>query len=190
MEKGKDLTVLNNKNLTKDIKNVKKGIRKYWEKEYIHERTDQIKNPKHRVMMQTLWYTGMRVSELINIKKEDIDLENYTLRIKWLKNRKYKERIIPLHPHLRDILQFFIADLNKQDKVFGMSRQRVYQLTKKYFGGSPHQMRHSFAVNWLRCDGDIVLLKRILGHSHIRTTMKYLQIVPQDIGKELIKIKF
>lgn len=189
-EKSKDIIDLGNKSLTKPKGNVKKGFRKYWDKEYINKCIDQIQNPKHRVIIKTLWYTGMRVSEVINIKKKDIDLENYTIRIKWLKNRKYQERIIPMHPDLQNILQFFIADLNKDERLFQMSRQRVYQITKKYLKGSPHQIRHSFAVNWLRNDGDLVQLKRMLGHSHINATMEYLRIVPKDIGKQLLKIDF
>lgn len=56
--------------------------------------------------------------------------------------------------------------------------------------GHPHQFRHSFAVNWLRNNGDIIILHRILGHTKIQTTMEYLKIVPTDQGKELLKINF
>jgi len=56
--------------------------------------------------------------------------------------------------------------------------------------GHPHQFRHSFAVNWLRCGGELVVLSRMLGHSNIQSTMEYLKIVPLDVGKELLKIQF
>lgn len=71
-----------------------------------------------------------------------------------------------------------------------MTRQRAWQLTQKYLGGHPHQLRHSFAVNWLRSGGEIVVLHRMLGHSKVQTTMEYLKIVPTDQGKELLKIQF
>jgi len=51
-------------------------------------------------------------------------------------------------------------------------------------------LRHSFAVNWLRCGGEIDVLHRILGHSKIQTTMEYLKIVPRDQGKALMGIDF
>jgi integrase len=114
------------------------------------------------------------------------------MRLKWLKSRKYKHRIVPIHPRLKDILEIYTATLNQEDKIFPYTRQRADKIIKKHFGqeGHAHRFRHSFAVNWLRSEGDIVTLHRILGHSKIQTTMEYLKIVPIDQGKELIKIKF
>jgi integrase/recombinase XerD len=112
------------------------------------------------------------------------------MKVKWLKSRKYHERIVPIHPELRNLLQLYTASMKADDKVFPMSRQRAWQLTKKYLNGNPHKIRHSFAVNWLKCEGDVYILHKILGHSKIQTTMVYLDIVPIDQGKELMKITF
>ena len=95
-----------------------------------------------------------------------------------------------MHPLLKDVLNLYVVNMKANDLVFPICRQRAFQITKKYLQGSPHQLRHSFSVNWLKCGGDIVILSRMLGHSKIQTTMEYLKIVPLDQGKELIKIKF
>jgi integrase/recombinase XerD len=144
----------------------------------------------HKMLFTTLWFTGLRISEILSLKKKDIDFQNYTLEALWQKSRKYHYRIVPMHPTIKNMLEIYCANFKSEDKIFPITRQRAWQLSKKYFGGNPHRFRHSFAVNWIRQGGEIIILHRILGHSRIQTTMEYLQIVPIDQGKELLKIQF
>jgi len=137
-----------------------------------------------------LWMSGVRISEAITIKKKDIDFENELMTAKWLKSKKYKKRVVPLHHNLLQMLRIYTASKNLEDLIFPISRQRAFQITKKYMNISPHQLRHSFAVNWLICGCDIVTLHRILGHTNIKTTMEYLKIVPTDQKHELEKVSF
>lgn len=189
--KHKDMVILNNQDLTITSKNVNpKDLPKYWEREYIVNRISNIKNSRHRILMEFLWYTGVRVTEAVTLNKLNIDFDNYTLTIRWQKNRKWNYRNIPMHPRLKDLLQLYTSSMLSKDLVFPISRQRAWQLVKKYFDGHPHQFRHSFAVNWLRCDGDIIILSKMLGHAKVQSTMEYLKIVPIDQGKELMKISF
>ena len=181
---------LNRQDLTISSGMVKKDIPKYWDRDFINSKISEITNPKHQMFFRFIWMSGVRITEAISLTKENIDFENYVMTLKWLKSRKYLNRICPMHPHLRDMLQMYTAPFKSVDKIFNFSRQRGWQLSKKYFNGNPHQFRHSFAVNWLRNDGDLVTLHRILGHSKIQTTMEYLKIVPIDQGKELLKIQF
>jgi integrase/recombinase XerD len=169
---------------------IKKDIPKYFDRDYINKVIDTSNNYKEKMLIDFLWRSGVRITECVSLIKGDIDFNNYTMKLKWLKSRKYKYRIAPLHPELRNLLQLYTAAMKDSDRVFPISRVRGWQICKKNLKGSPHQLRHSFAVNWLRCDGDIVTLHRVLGHSKIQTTMEYLKIVPVDQGKELIKIKF
>jgi integrase len=182
--------VQNNKNLTKTSSRVKQDLPKYWDKEYINNRLESIIDNKNKMLIRFLWMSGVRISEALSLHKKDIDFKNYVMRIKWLKNRKYNERIVPIHPKLKDILEMYTAAMNLEDRIFPFTRQRAWQITTLWLDGNPHKLRHSFAVNWLRCNGDLVTLHRILGHSKIQTTMEYLKIVPIDQGKELIKINF
>lgn len=171
---------------------IKQEMRKYWSKEEINDKLNRIPQEKQResMFLRFLWMSGVRISEAIGIKKGDIDFQNYVIRIRWLKSRKYSERMLPMHPRLRELLYLYTSQLNKDEKVFNFNRQYGHRIVRKYFNGHPHQLRHSFAVNWLQSDGDLVTLSRMLGHKNINTTMEYLKIVPMDQGKELIKVKF
>lgn len=168
----------------------KEELRHYWDRDEVNLLLDQVKNYKHKMFMQFLWLSGVRVTEAISIRKKDIDFKHYVIRVRWLKSRKYKERVLPMHPNLKSMLEMYTGPMTQETMVFPFTRQQAWQLVKKWTQGHPHKFRHSFAVNWLRCEGDIVILHRILGHSKIQTTMEYLKIVPMDQGKELMKIKF
>jgi len=178
------------KNLTLKSSIVKSDLPKYWAKEYINNSINQVSNVKHKFFLTFLWFTGVRISEALNIRKKDIDFSNKTITIRWLKNRKYNYRNISVNNELLSLMQFYSASINLDDLLFDFSRQRAFQITQQYLGGSPHQLRHSFAINWLRCGGDVFLLSRHLGHRKIQTTMIYLDIVPVDIAKELDKVSF
>jgi len=149
--------------------------------------------PDKSMMFQFLWRTGIRVSELINIKKNNIDFENDEITIRWLKNRKAIFRVIPLHHSFKNSLWMYCAKLKYDDKLFSITRQRVDQLCKKYHLGHCHKIRHSFAINFLRqSDSPMALLelKNLLGHSKIETTMVYLQVVPMQLKASMKQISF
>jgi integrase/recombinase XerD len=112
------------------------------------------------------------------------------MTIRWLKSRRWNERNVPLHSRLAELLEMYSGGMNLDDKIFPFTRIRGYYITKKWLGVSPHKLRHSFAVNWLRNGGDLAQLKAMLGHTYLNTTGEYLKIVPVDVAKELEKIKF
>ena len=168
----------------------KEEIRKYLDKEEIQNKIMTIESARDRMFIVFLWMSGVRISEAISFKKQDIDFKNRMLKVRWLKSRKYKNRIVPLHNKLCLMLEVFTAAKKQEDVIFEFSRIQGFRIVKKHLDISPHQLRHSFAVHWLRCDGDIVTLHRVLGHSKIQTTMEYLKIVPVDQAKELDKIEF
>ena len=191
MEESQDIVVLKDQDITNSIQNVpKQELRKYLDRDYINNHIDRIPNHRHKMLIQFLWLSGVRITEAITLIKGNIDFENYVMTVKWLKSRKYHHRVVPMHHLLKEILQVYTAAMKSDQRVFSITRQRAWVITKKYMDVSPHQLRHSFAVNWLRCGGDLVVLHRILGHSKIQTTMEYLKIVPVDQGKELNKIIF
>lgn len=189
----REIEVLKPQDITNHIGNVKLGIRKYIEKEEIDKLLSEMPPGRDKMMIITLWMSGIRVGELISIKKGDIDFQNNTVRIKWLKNRKYQERIIPIKKELCSMLSFYSAGLLSESRVFPLSRQRVHKIVNNWLGTHPHTLRHSFAVNFLRQSSSataLVILQRLLGHKRIQTTMEYLKIVPSDMALELEKIKF
>jgi integrase/recombinase XerD len=193
--KGAELVVKQREDLTTSRGNVS-GLEEanYWDREYIHECLNGITDPSHKMLFTFLWMTGLRITEAINVRKENLDFTTYLVCVRWQKREKKKShwmrRYVPLHPVLKDLLQLYTAPMKAEDLVFPISRVRAWQLCQKYFKGGPHKLRHSFAVNWLRSGGEVTVLSRMLGHSNIRTTMVYLQIVPIDQGKELLKVVF
>ena len=189
-ERDIEVIDLEGKDLTFHSGSVKLELRKYWDREHINKVIERIENPRDKMFAIFMWMSGVRITEAISLTKEKINFRDYMMTVKWLKSRKYHERVVPLHPTLKSVLEVYTGMMKAEDRVFPFSRQRGWQLIKKHFNGHPHQMRHSFAVNWLRCGGDIVTLHRILGHSKLQTTMEYLKLVPIDQAKELIKIKF
>ena len=197
----KDLTsptIYEEKNLTKDFTYVKKEQLKYLSRDQVHEVLDSVKGKKEKLLFLFMWYTGCRVTEVINIRKRDIDFNNGEVMIRWLKNRKFLYRTMPIHNNIRQLLEFTTVALKSDDLIFPYSRQRVWQIFKKHSFGQydwihPHTLRHSFAVNYLRqadSPNDLVILRKLLGHSSILTTMKYLDIVPRDQALQLAKIQF
>jgi len=191
MEKEADIIVLERKDLTNSYQSVnKKDLPKYIDVDVIRARLEQVTNNNDRMLIIFLWMTGCRISEALGIIKKDIDLANNTIQLRWLKSRKYNYRNIPLHPMLKQLLMYYIAPLKAEEKVFGFTRQRAFQITSKWLGASPHKLRHSFAVHYLRSGGELFDLHLLLGHSKIQTTMEYTKIVPKDLAKELNKVMF
>ena len=178
------------KSLTISSEREKQDIPKYLTADEINQRLSQMKAGQDMMLITFLWLSGVRISEAVSLKKGDIDFNSNLMTVRWLKSRKYKNRVVPIHRRLSGLLKFYVGNMNQEDIVFPISRQRAFQITKQHLNCSPHQLRHSFAVNWLKHNGDIVVLHRILGHSKIQTTMEYLKIVPIDQAKELDKIKF
>ncbi len=184
------IEVLNKQDLTIPLDNVKSDLPQYWTREEIALIIDSVKDASHRMLFTYLWMSGNRITEALSLQRKDLDFDNYLISIRWLKNRKYNTRNIPLHPQLRQLLQLYTSNMKYEDKLFDISRQRAWQICQKYANANPHKFRHSFAVNWLKCGGSIVILSQILGHSDIKVTMEYLRIVPQEQGQELLKITF
>lgn len=188
-----DVEVLKPKELTKHHDIVKQGLRKYLDKEIITERLAKIQDSRVRMVITTLWMTGLRVSEVIGIRKGNLDFTNKTLVVRWQKNRRYYERVIPMHPELCTLLQLYSAPMLTDTQLFPYTREWVTTLCRKHLGCSAHALRHSFAVNFLRQSksaSSLVILQKLLGHANIQTTMVYLSIVPSDIALELEKVSF
>jgi integrase/recombinase XerD len=129
--------------------------------------------------------TGIRLSEGLALIRSDIDWENMVVKVKG-KGSKY--RLVPMSLEGRKIL-FRFANRHSRESIFStrtglpLSRRNagrdMKQLSKKInitgIRFSPHTLRHTFAVNYLRRGGNLFYLSKILGHSSVTTTQKYLQ---------------
>ena len=143
------------------------------------------------VMFELLYSSGLRVSELISLRLEDISFDAGFLRVI---GKGSKERIVPLHMRALERLKRFISlerpeILRKRNSSYlfitrrggPMTRQRFWQTMKKLgkrtgLDISPHTMRHSFATHLLEGGADLRSLQKLLGHADISTTQIYTKV--------------
>lgn len=137
---------------------------------------------RDKLLLLLLYTTGMRLSELIGLKRTDIDFGRNLLRVLGKRN---KVREIPLHPELLEGLQSFLKR-KPHEYVFVRKDGEplypvfVYRLVTKYLRlfssaakTSPHVLRHSFATHMLNNGAQLMAIKDLLGHSSLSATQVY-----------------
>lgn len=138
---------------------------------------------RNKLIIELFYVTGIRLSELINIKISDVDFNNQSIKVLGKRN---KERIIPLSSNVVNDLNLFIKS-NKQSKYLftnlegdKLYNKLVYRVVNKYIGKissinkkSPHILRHTFATHMLNNGADINAIKELLGHTNLSATQVY-----------------
>ena len=164
--------------------------------------TDSPFGIRNKAILETLYSSGLRISELAGIRLQDIDLKRGLVRVTGKGN---KQRIVPLgsyavaaiNNYLR-VRQYFIREkspellfLTKSGKAFDTKQldiilKRYFELVARAKGYSPHSLRHSFATHLLSRGADLRAIQELLGHSLLSTTETYTHISLEDI-KEAYK---
>lgn len=150
-----------------------------------------IQNSKHRLILELLYGCGLRVSEVVYLKKEDANFSEKLLHIRLAKGKK--DRFVRIPESVREELQSYCNLLN-DDYLFPSNRggklttatiQAIVENAAKKAGITkevyPHLLRHSFATHLLEQGTDLRIIQKILGHSDIKTTQIYTQISQQSI---------
>lgn len=143
------------------------------------------------LVVSFLWQTGVRVSECISVRVEDIDFRLRQVRIRTLKKKRgLIHRVIPLKPDFLGELAVWINrnGLRPPDRLFPVSRVRVFQIVRNAVlqagfdrrRAHPHVFRHSFAVHCILSGVPVLVVKEWLGHSNITTTLVYLKVLARD----------
>ena len=138
---------------------------------------------RNKLIIELFYVTGIRLSELINIKISDIDFQNQLIKVLGKRN---KERLIPLSSSMVGELRSFIEKNQQNQFLFTnldgkrLYTKLVYRLVNKYIGEissvnkkSPHILRHTFATHMLNNGADINAIKELLGHATLSATQVY-----------------
>jgi integrase/recombinase XerD len=159
----------------------------------VMEKLLAFKSPHHRdrrvhAIVLTILDTGLRINEVLTLAPDAVDLDDLMLRVM---GKGRKERIVPFSPELRRVLMRYLRSPNAQPKnaeFFFCTREgsrlgyrnlnRDYNLMCNKIGvtrtGGFHQLRHTFATNFMRLGGNQFHLKAILGHAQLSTTDIYV----------------
>ena len=152
-------------------------------------------------MLETIYACGLRVSELCELKINNIDFEECIIRVY---GKGKKERIVPMNDNSISALKRYIDEYRLyllKDKVseyvfinnFGsrISRQGFFKILKKICDDnginksvSPHTLRHSFATHLLNNGADIRVIQELLGHSNLTTTQIYSHLVNEKVKED------
>lgn len=159
---------------------------------------------RNKAMIEMVYGTGLRVSELVGLKLQDLHLTNKMISVKGKGN---KERIVPINDYANKVLREYIINsrpkLAKPSKDNGyvflnhlgtpISRQSFFLILKEQCNKagitkevSPHTLRHSFATHLLEAGTDLRLIQEMLGHEDISTTQIYTHLSNQKL-KEIYK---
>lgn len=156
---------------------------------------------RNKAMLELLYATGIRVSELINLRISDIDFTNDYIRII---GKGSKERIVPFNDISKKYLILYLNDyrpilLKRKTNEFlfinnlsnQISRQGFFKILKKICfkqginkNVSPHTLRHSFATHLLNNGADLRIIQELLGHSDLSTTQIYTEVLNEKLKKD------
>ncbi|MCL2131914.1 MAG: tyrosine-type recombinase/integrase [Lentimicrobiaceae bacterium] len=151
---------------------------------------DNFEGKRDRMILELFYATGIRLAELMQIKKGDLDFGLNAIRIF---GKRKKERIIPISPQIVELLRDYIKILEKEfgfvnynENIFVTNKKKpiyeklIYRMVRKYLDAvttidkrSPHVLRHTFATHLLDNGADLLAIKELLGHSSLAATQVY-----------------
>jgi integrase/recombinase XerD len=178
---------LSTEDLASQIENIKviPEERQYLTEREVFEFVDAVQHQLAKTCIWTMYYAGLRVSECINLKTENVDLEKKLLKV--VKGKGNKDRTVPICDKLCEILKDYLTwRVDSTEYLFGTEKtgriskvrlQSIIRETREKLGlkkkVSPHMFRHSFASKLVSKDVNIVYVSKLLGHSDVKVTSVY-----------------
>ena len=158
---------------------------------------------RDKLIIEMLYATGIRRTELVNLKLSDINWSSNTIKVLGKRN---KERILPLLPNVVIVLQDYLDARTKLERVqdgallfltqggLKIYETLVYRTINKYFSlvspkvkKSPHVLRHTFATHLLNQGADLNAVKELLGHASLASTQVYTHNSIAELKKAHLK---
>ena len=157
---------------------------------------------RDRALLEVLYGTGLRVTELVSLDVDDVNLASGTLRV--VRPKDNAERIVPIHERAIEPLQEYLErgriqllrDPQEQALFLNhrghrLTRQGLWLIVKHYVREvgisediTPHTLRHTFAAHLVEKKADLEYVQELLGHANISTTQVYTQVSGEDASKE------
>ncbi|HYF75071.1 MAG TPA: site-specific integrase [Candidatus Nitrosocosmicus sp.] len=168
--------------------------------EYLKE-----KNLRDYVMFSVGIYSGLRIQDILKLRVSDVRNKDYISIVEMKTNKSAKIRRFVINPHLKKILNEYIADKKDSDVLFPskqgenkpLKRAQAYNILNEAArnfgikeGIGTHTMRKTFGYFLYKQTGDIVLLKEIFNHSDIAVTLRYIGMIESEKNKAINKLKF
>ncbi len=165
--------------------------------------TGDLKGQRDKAMLEVLYATGIRVTELISLDLSDVNLNAGHIKVK----KKNKERIIPLGNTTLRFLREYVENVRpllikteEEPSLFinangqKMTRQGFWKILKQYKEQAkidkeltPHTIRHSFAVHMLQNGAEIKTVQELLGHTDVASTLMYTHVADMKLRDEYLK---
>ena len=172
---------------------INKSLPKVFSAEEIVRILNIEKNPKHRLLLMLVYSSGLRVSEVVSLKKEHIDLSRQVIYIKQGKGRKDRYTMLSEKAagFIKEYYEYFKIDnwifpgqvsmrpltIRSAQHIFDKAVRNA-GITKKV---SIHSLRHTFATHLLENGTDVRYIQTLLGHSNIRTTERYTHVAKRNV---------
>ena len=179
----------------------KKRLPKALPRDFVLKMIDLTINLKHRLVLQLLYSSGLRLSELLSLKREDVNFYNNTIRV--VCGKGCKDRVTVFSESVKSDLFTYVSSTSFSTKYLFEGRLGRYspKTVQKIVADAafrarleldspllpksvhPHMLRHSFATHLLESGTDLRLIQKLLGHSSIKTTQSYTLVASVDLSR-------
>lgn len=178
---------------------IQRKERTYLTMEEVNKLIETINHPLIKIVIETLFYTGMRISECLNLKLQDVNFQDKVIYV--IEGKGKKDRNIPINKNIIPILKSYIENerpkvdseyffaTKKSGRLSAPYVNRILNDTVKELGWkkhvSAHILRHSFASNLIKKGVNLVYVQKLLGHSNLKVTSIYTHADMEDLQESV-----